>query len=290
MQERPSRREYLKEKLLHKYRMVILNEDTFEERLSFKLTRLNVFVVAMLLALLLVVGTTFLIALTPLKEYIPGYDSTELRQTAATNIKRIDTLENELRNYNQILQNMRNVLTGDIPASDLERDALSGQLLVDPAEMGLSPNKQDSILRAQVAQEDRYNLFESAQDRIDIVLFEPARGSVTQDFDLRERHYGIDVALKKGTPVKVVGDGTVIHSEWGADTGYTIIVKHRGEMLSVYKHNGALIKQQGDLVKAGEVIATSGNTGELTTGPHLHFELWKDGYPMNPTHFIRFEE
>ena len=133
-------------------------------------------------------------------------------------------------------------------------------------------------------------MFESATSKVNFVLFPPVNGTISESYNAKEKHFGIDVVVAKNTPVKATSDGTVIFSEWTAETGYVIIIEHSYGLISIYKHNASLTKSQGELVKSGEVIATAGNTGELTTGPHLHFELWSDGYPINPTNFIDFKQ
>ena len=148
---------------------------------------------------------------------------------------------------------------------------------------------EDSILREKVDKEDKYNLFESATSKVNFVLFPPVNGTISEGYNVQEKHYAIDIVVTKDTPVKATADGTVILAEWTTQTGYVVIIEHSNGLISVYKHNASLTKEQGDLVKSGEVIAISGNTGELTTGPHLHFELWSDGYPIDPTTFIDFE-
>ncbi len=130
--------------------------------------------------------------------------------------------------------------------------------------------------------------FERSTSKTEIVLFPPVGGTVTQTYDAKKKHYAVDVVAPIDTPVKAVANGTVIFSEWTADTGYVIILEHEDGLLSVYKHNGSLARFQGTVVRGGEVIASVGNTGELTTGPHLHFELWDNGNPVNPLDFIDF--
>ena len=122
------------------------------------------------------------------------------------------------------------------------------------------------------------------------MLFPPVNGQISEPYNTEQKHYAVDIVVAKNTPVKATADGTVIFAEWTAQTGFVILIEHSYGLLSVYKHNATLTKTQGDLVRAGEVIATSGNTGDLTTGPHLHFELWSDGYAVNPTNFIDFKE
>lgn len=280
----------LKKKLLHKYRLVILNEDTFEERISFKLTRLNVFVLVTFSAFLLIVLTTFLIAFTSLREYIPGYSSTALKRQAIQLNEKIDSLQQNRIRDSVYLASIRNVLTGELKSESINKDSLYKSIALDlDEEIRLTANKQDSLLREEVAQEDKYNLFETATSKVNFVLFPPVKGEITQPYNPKEKHFAVDVVLPKGTPVKATADGTVIFSEWTAATGYVIIIEHPNNLISIYKHNATLTKQQGELVSAGEVIATVGNTGELTTGPHLHFELWSEGYPINPTTFIDFK-
>lgn len=286
--ERKKRKE-IKRKLLNKYRLVILNEDTFEEKISFKLSRLNVFVTGWLLTFALIALTIILIAFTPIREYIPGYSSTKLKKQATDLTYKTDSLVNVLNYTNRYLSNIRMVLSGDIANNEMNRDSLFEQVKIDPSTVDLSPIKEDLNLRAQVALEDKYNLFSKASSESSLVLFSPVSGSITQEYDKENRHFAVDVVAPKDSPIKSVAIGTVIFAEWTTETGYVIIIEHKDNLLSVYKHNSALHKTQGDIVKAGEVIATIGNTGELTTGPHLHFELWSNGSSVNPTDYIDFK-
>jgi murein DD-endopeptidase MepM/ murein hydrolase activator NlpD len=274
-------------KLLHKYRLVILNEDTFEERISFKLTRLNVFILVGLSGIILISLTTLLIALTPLREYIPGYSSTKLKKDARMLLVKTDSLERALRVRNQYYSKIQEVLSGTISAENFDRDSIRTATL-NPSELNLFPSKEDSILREFVEKEDKYNLFETAGAIGDFALFPPVKGTVSSSYNADEKHYALDIVTEKDAPVKAAGDGTVIFAEWTAETGHVMIIEHPKNMITVYKHNASLNKRQGDLVKAGEVIAVVGNTGELSTGPHLHFELWSNGYPIDPSNFIDF--
>jgi len=276
-------------KLLHKYRLVILNEDTFEERLSFKLTRLNVFVLTSIIAILLVVSTIVLIAFTPLREYIPGYSSTALKLKATELNYKADSLQQIIAINERYYSSIKRVLEGDVSTIEFNRDSIIEAAKTDTTEISLAPNKADSLLREKVNKEDKYNLFESAISSASFVLFPPVNGTISEAYNAEEKHYAVDLVVAKDSPIKATADGTVIFAEWTAETGFVVILEHREGLLSVYKHNASITKSQGDLVKSGEVIATSGNTGEFTTGPHLHFELWKDGYPINPTNFIDFK-
>lgn len=289
MAKKLKKRREIKKKLLHKYRLVILNESTFEEKISFKLSRLNVFVTGSLCIIGLIGLTTLLIAFTPLREYIPGYSSTRLKKQATDLTYETDSLVRVLNNTNLYLDNIRMVLKGDIENNVINRDSLRAQFKLDPSSVDLTPIKQDSLLRAEVALEDKYNLFERSGVKTDFVLFPPVSGTLTQKFDPEKRHFAVDVVAPRETPVKATANGMVIFAEWTADTGHVIIIEHENGLISAYKHNGSLNKSQGDIVRAGEVIAAVGNTGELTTGPHLHFEIWQNGTPINPLNFIDFK-
>ncbi|MDO1502178.1 M23 family metallopeptidase [Winogradskyella maritima] len=289
MAEQKKKKKRIAKKLLHKYRLVILNEDTFEERFTIKLTRLNVFVLTSLTSIFLIVGTIFLIAFTPLREYIPGYSSTALKKKATELNYKTDSLQQEILVNERYYASIRKVLTGDVSEIELNRDSIANASRNEGDLDDIVPNEQDSLLREKVSKEDKYNLFASENDLSSFVLFPPVNGIISEGYSIKDKHYAVDVVLAEETPVKATADGTVIFAEWTLETGFVVILEHANELISVYKHNGAITKSQGDLVKAGEVIALSGNTGELTTGPHLHFELWSKGYPVNPTNFIDFQ-
>lgn len=286
MEKKPLKQK-LKRKLTHQYRLVMLNEETFEERFSLKLNRLNVFVLGGLFSVLLIVGTILLIAYTPLKEYIPGYDSTKLRTQALKATLKADSISRELTNLKLFTQAIQPILTGNIEPEKIDSIQLKTRNLIINDSL-LKASKEDSIFREKIESQDRFPIVDTKNSLLENVFFAPLSGMVSQDFDSNSKHFAIDIVAKTGTPVKAVADGTVIFSEWTTGTGYVIIVKHAKNFVSVYKHNGTLLKEQGDFVKSGEVIATVGSTGELTTGPHLHFELWSGGYPVNPTTFIDF--
>lgn len=289
MRKKKEQKKKLTQKLLHKYSLVILNDDTFEERFSLKLTRLNVFVAITILVILLIVGTTLLIAFTGLREYIPGYSSTSLKQEAVQLAYKTDSLQKEVEINNQYFNSIKKALAGDVKPLDLNKDSVMSGRRLNPAEVDLTPSREDSLLRERVVQEDKYNIFETATSKANYALFPPVRGPISEGYNIREGHFGVDVVVAENTPVKSVSDGTVIFSEWTAETGNVIIIEHSYGMVSVYKHNSTLNKKQGARVKKGEVIAAAGSTGELSTGPHLHFELWSEGQSVNPIDFIEFE-
>lgn len=287
MVKKEKRRKKIKKKLLHKYRLVVLNEDTFEERFSFKLNRLNVFVFSTLFSLLLITITILIIALTPLREYIPGYSSAKLKKKASALAYKTDSLQQVLEVNEHYLTSIRKVLSGDVEPQTLNKDSIIENANSETQTLNLQPSRTDSLLRNQVEKEDKYNPLVDAP-KVDYTLYAPVKGTISQKFNLEEKHFAVDVATVTNAPIKATADGVVVFAEWTTETGYIILLKHRNNLISVYKHNASLLKSQGDLVRAGEVIAIVGNTGEFTTGPHLHFELWSDGYPIDPTIFIDF--
>ena len=279
----------LKQKLTNKYRLVVLNENTFEERFSLKLSRLNIYIFGGLFSVTLISATIVLIAFTPLKEYIPGYSSTQLQKNATKLTVESDSLKNRLAMLENYTNSIKSVLTGELTSDEVIDSIQDSAKRIQIDESTLDASKQDSIFREKIESRDRFPLSDESQEKLKIVFFAPISGNISQLFNSENKHFAIDVVAKVGTPVKAAADGTVIFSEWTTETGYVIILKHANNFISVYKHNGTLLKQQGDLVQSGEAIASIGSSGELTTGPHLHFELWSDGYAVNPANYIDFK-
>ncbi len=286
---KPKKKKSLKRHLLNKNRLVLLNEDTFEERFSLRLNLMNVFVLITVVSIIMLTLTTYIIAFTPLREYIPGYSSPKLNTQVMDLTIKSDSLQQELQ-YNQAyLETIRKVLLGEIKPQKISKDSIIAAEL-DKISVGkFVPSKADSLLRNEVANEDKYNLFEKAEPKVNMVLFAPVKGHITNGFNTKEKHFAVDIALTSGTPIKSVANGTVLFAEWTPNNGNVIIINHSEGIMSVYKHCETLTKNQGDVVRTGEVIATAGNTGTQSTGVHLHFELWKNGHPVDPTNFIDFE-
>jgi len=283
------KRQIIKQKLFTKNRLVILNEDTFEEIFSLKLNLMNVFVSVTTLTIFLIAVTTYIIAFTPLREYIPGYASGSLKREAMQNAIKSDSLKKAIDVNNAYLASIKKVLSGDIDATRLSRDSIKVPEQQDVQDVNLKPSKAEQKLRDEVALEDKYNVFEKAEPKMGLVLFAPVKGHITENYNAKAKHFAIDVALAKDTPIKAVAAGTVILADWTPTNGNVIVLRHSDGIISVYKHAATLTKNQGDTVRPGEVIALAGSSGTQSTGVHLHFELWKDGYPINPTQFIDFE-
>ena len=276
-----------KQRLLNKYRLVVLNESTYEERLSYKLSRLNIFLLVSLTATMIVVSTISLIAFTSIKEYIPGYDSTALRTNAVHNIEVLDSLVRVIEKNQDYINSIGAVILGETTRLEVQKEV--GTSRIDISNIEFRTNEEDSLLRKLVEQEDKFNVLESASSKVKFVLISPLFGQVTSRFDYSIKHFGTDIAVPTNSPIKSVANGTVVLAEWTIQTGFVVVIEHPYGLTSVYKHNESGLISQGELVESGQVIALSGNTGELTTGPHLHFELWRDGSPVNAEDYISFE-
>ena len=271
-----------------------MNELTFEETMSFRLSRMNVLIVYVLVTFISIVFTIFVIWITPLKNYIPGYASVEKVKQVYINESKIDSLQIEIRQRDLYLENFkRRILAGEDfgPSDTLKAEVKEG---VDYKNIPDKKSEQDSLLRTEWQDKENYNLvyYPSKKDYNGIsrfVFFTPINGSVINGFNIKTKHYGVDILSKKDTPIKATLDGIVLLSTWTFEGGYVIIIQHEEDITSVYKHNSTLLKSQGERVKAGEPIAIIGNTGKLSTGPHLHFELWYQRNPVNPADFINFD-
>lgn len=275
-------------KLTRSYKVVVSSEDTFEERLSFSTNKFNVFLVFSLYSIILIAFTISVVFFTQIREMVPGYSSSDLLTQAIYLTKKTDSLENELELNNTFYKSIENVLSGkteeiiykDTLAVSKEKDNIDFQAVL--------ANAEDSILRKYVEEEDKFNLTKNELVIENKMFVSPVKGQITQKFDPLNNHFALDILVDTGTPVKSILEGKVIFSEWSVDTGHVLIIDHGDDIISVYKHNSKVLKTQNNFVKAGEVIAYSGNQGTLSTGPHLHFELWKNGTPINPEPLFNF--
>lgn len=292
-QRRKAKRRQLLRKLRNKYRAVLINESTYEERFSFRLSRINVILLAVVLFIINALFVSALIVFTPLKEFIPGYSDQKVKVNAYRAMATADSLDHAMAIRDAYIDNLRNVLSGKLPADSA---TLAVPLAHPPTAADLKPGKEDSLLREKVKKEEAYSVHATGPaatlDRLGlpgVLFFPPLRGVVTNTFNAGEGHYGIDIVTKADEAVKACLDGTVILASWTSDAGYVIQVQHNLDLVSVYKHNAVLLKKTGDHVKAGEAIAIVGNSGEFTTGPHLHFELWSGGKAVDPQTYINFK-
>jgi len=277
------------QKLKNKYRLVILNDDTFEEKLSLRLSQLNVFTVVGLTSLVLIVLVTILIAFTPIREFIPGYANVNIRREGIRNSLRVDSLEIAAKQRKLYIDNLRRIIQGKTVKLD-DKPVIDSN--ANYQNITNKPIAEDSALRHMVESEEKYNLFvtkgSTPENISSFIFFSPLKGTITNKFNMEERHFGVDIVAPKNETIKATLDGMVIFAEWTSETGYVIEIQHKNNLISIYKHNSVLHKEVGDPIKAGEVIAIIGNTGELSTGPHLHFELWYNGIPLNPEDYMMF--
>ncbi len=291
-QPKPRRKRSFLNRLKDKYRLSLVNESSFEERLSFRLSRMNVILLGVALFAVQGLVVVALIVLTPLKRHIPGYSDQRTKLNAYRATMLADSLQGALLIRDLYIDNLRNVLSGKLPP---DSTTLFTPIKAPPSAVDMKPGMADSLFRQQVRQDEAYNVNEQSGTGIErgglsgIFFFPPLRGIVTQTFDKKQAHFGIDVVTKADEAVKACLDGTVVLASWTSDGGYVMHVQHTGDLVSVYKHNAVLLRQEGDKVKAGEAIAIVGNSGELTNGPHLHFELWHSGEPVDPQAYMVFK-
>lgn len=274
-----------------KYRFSVINDTTFEETWRVRLTKYNAFLLITSLVLFIITATTCLIAFTNLREFIPGYPDVIMRRNILMSAIRLDSLENELELRDKYFSNLNAIISGNEPVDlysvqDTSRTYKSISFRNSP---------EDSALRANVEAEEKFSLNlgpsspESATSLAGLHFFPPVKGIISARFDLRTKHFGTDIVTKPKSTVSAVLDGTVILTGWTMETGYVIQIQHPNNIVSVYKHNESLLKETGDLVRAGEPISVIGDSGELyTSGPHLHFELWYKGTPLDPEKHIIF--
>lgn len=254
-----------------------------------RLTRLNVFTFVGVVLILLVAIVYSLVAFTNIRELIPGYPDAAMRQHIRSNAMKLDSLEYEQAIRDQYFDNLNRIIAGEAPENYM--NDTTG--VVDQKEIAFHRSANDSLLRQQVEAEEQFRLNVLEESRVNLNLYDmhfftPVSGIVTRKFNPVAGHYGIDLVAEPNEVVKATLDGTVIMSTWTLETGYVIQLQHGNELLSVYKHNAALFKSVGQKVVAGDAIAIVGNSGELTTGPHLHFELWHNRVPLNPADYIVF--
>lgn len=277
------------DQLRNKYRLVILNDDTFAEKFAFRLSPLGLIIAISTVTIAMTTLVISLVAFTSLREYIPGYGNvTERKEILELSVK-ADSLEQTLSARDWYMKNLVNVFSGktegktDKPAKDT-----SGKF----QKVNTKPTENDLQFRKDVENEPASIKFAGSNIKknalANYLFFSPIKGLITESFNVSEEHYGVDVVAKKDALIKSTLDGTIIYSGFTPSEGYILQIQHDNNLISIYKHNSSVLKKMGDKVKSGEAIAIIGNTGELSKGPHLHFELWHNGLPINPEEFIVF--
>lgn len=282
------KRDQLKKLFQNPYRIVVFNDLNLHiiKQIRFNARTLVLVLVGAVVSI--IIGVTILIAFTPLREYIPGYPSGNLRQQLIRNALAADSLEQKISVNERYFHDLRAMLSGEDKLDTVARR----DTFIRPNLNDIRRLNHDSLFREDLEQE-KFNLHMNTgvskkSGLASLLFFPPLKGMVTGKQDLATGHYGVDVVAKANSRISSALDGTVIFADWTMETGYVIAIQHDQNIITTYKHNAELLKKQGDKVKAGEVIAIMGNTGKETTGPHLHFELWVSGNPINPEDYISF--
>ena len=268
-----------------KYKLTIINENTLEEVVGLHVSKLNgVSVLLCAVTVIFLIAAT-IIAFTPLRNYLPGYMNSEVRELVVTNALRVDSLQQLLNRQNHYIMNIQDIFSGKVSTDTVS--SIDSLTMIRSEEL-MERTEAEELFRKQYEESERYNLttMDNAPLTTGLVFYRPTRGMISSEFEANKKHFGIDIAASPNESVLAVLDGTVILSTYTAETGYVIQVQHAQNIVSVYKHCGSLLKKAGDTVKAGEAIALVGNTGENTTGPHLHFELWSKGRALDPSKYI----
>ena len=285
----------------HKHRFVVMDTDTFKEKFSFQLSGINLFVTVGITVIVLIVLTTVLIAFTPLREYIPGYTDTEMIEQTYANAKKIDSLERAVADQEWVLATMQALMRGEAlgaQADSVMADSTSTLAVVAGV---YRRSREDSLLRLEVEREDsRYQVKAvvrqptgtatavDMQPPVTHLFFAPVKGNIVRPYSSAMRHYGVDIAAASESPVNAAYSGTVVSAGFTAEDGHVIALQHPAGVITVYRNNSALLKHQGDAVRAGEPIAFVGTGTTTELGPHLHLEVWVNGTPVNPEEYISF--
>ena len=277
-----------KKKITH-FRLSLLDAKTHQQLFSVRFNRTGFFVSAVTIAVVLCAAIFSLIAFTPVRTFIPGYPDARTKRAAIQNAIKVDSLESVIYRWELYSENLRRVVEGEEPMSIDSIIAISNRRIAQAKDPDFL-KKQDSIMRQEVKNEEMFDISSRSQRQLPIegmLFFTPVQGVISQGYDPVIHPY-LDIAAPAGTVVKAIANGTVIFDGWSEETGYTIQIQHDGDIVSIYKHNEKLLKKTGDKVSAGSPIALVGNTGKLTTGEHLHFELWHNGESLDPTRYISF--
>ena len=283
----PKKKSTFWKRIRFKYKLSFLNENTLEEVFAFRISRLSAILVAAVFAFLLIILTSVVIIKTPIRNYLPGYLPTEVREKIIINELKADSLQQVLAAQTVYLNNLGGILRGDLKVDPVQQiDSLTSGVIPE-----FEKSKETEEFVERFEEEEKYNLSSlstSTSIPDNIVFYRPVKGLVSSHFSAKDRHYGTDIASSPKESILATMGGSIIYTGFDANAGYIMQIQHQNGFVSIYKHCAALLKKQGDEVSAGEVVALVGNTGKLTTGTHLHFELWYRGNPVDPEEFIAF--
>ncbi|MFC5282267.1 M23 family metallopeptidase [Pedobacter alpinus] len=287
-----SKRRKLIDKLREKYKLVILNDDTFEEKASFNASLWYLIIGTATFAILFIFLTITTIKFTPLREYLSVASDAGSKKEIIEAYSKVDSLE-KLAKANEIyLNNLKDVITGKVNMAKQSKPTNDGAKATDSIRLNQKISKEEKELRKYIEAEGKFDLNEEAnENRSGIAsysFFSPLRGQVTDEFNPKIQHYGIDISTRKNENIKATLEGTIVFSNFTSETGYVIAIQHSNNLVTFYKHCSVLLKKVGSFVRAGEVIAVVGNSGEYSTGPHLHFEIWLNGNAVDPKNYMTF--
>jgi len=287
-----SKSKRLIDKLKEKYKLVILNDDTFEEKASFNASLWYLIIGTAAFAILFIFLTITMIKFTPLSEYLSVNTDASSKKEIIAAYSKADSLQ-EIAKANEIyLKNLKNVINGNVGQTQSKKPVNDNSKATDSIVLNQKITKEEKDLRKMIESEGKFDLNEEdSKPKTGIssyTFFSPLRGQITQDFDSKKQHFGVDIATRKNENIKATLEGTVVFSNFTSETGYVIAIQHNNNLLSFYKHCSVLLKKVGSFVRVGEVIAIVGNSGEYSTGPHLHFELWFNGTAVNPKNYMTF--
>jgi len=277
------------QKYRSKYRLTILNDTTLEEVFWIRLSRMNIASILGVSAIIFAVIIFAVIAYTPIREFIPGFPDGETHKNIIENVYRLDSVEKTLKLNQQYINNIKIILNGETPNNYMAAVHNSDSSVTSQDSISLSISKKDSLFRLKIEQENEFDLL-SANVNIEesINFFTPLKGISTKNYDSKSKHFGIDIVSKSNNDIFSCYKGTIIFASWTLETGYVVQIQHPENFISVYKHLQTINVKQGDLIGIGKRIGKIGDVGTLSTGPHLHFELWKDGHSLDPHELINF--
>ncbi len=268
------------------FRFAIINDNSLEEVFNIKFSRARLLWLTAAILLAISVIFVLLLGYTPLRNLIPGKSKTHVQNELIMMIQKADSLEKSLGNYSLYTKNLKKVLSDSV-SLDSVQDLFKETFIVK--ELDFKPSVEDSILRAEVEAEESISLNSNLKEKkLNSFFIKPVDGLITEGFNKKTGHFGVDIVSKKGAFISSIDDGMVLFSSWTHEFGYVLVIKHQNSFISFYKHNSEVFKSKGDYVKSGETIAIIGNSGKYSTGPHLHFELWKGSSPVNPLNYILF--
>lgn len=270
-----------------KYKLSFINESTLDEVWSFRVSQLWFFSAVCLFALSLIIVTSLIIITTPIRNYLPGYLDAEVRRTIVQSAVKADSLDAALKQQQRYLSNVTAIITGTMKPDSVH--AVDSSAYIN-ADYNIPRSKDEVAFVKKYEEEEKYNLSTGGGARLteNAFFYKPVNGVISSHYNIEKHHYGVDLVAGLKESVVATLEGTVIYTGDDPAFGNVIAVQHKNGFLSVYKHNEMLLKDVGDHVAAGEAIALVGNTGKLSTGPHLHFELWYRGISVNPEEYIAF--